>query len=233
MSTVSTLEQALQSTRRLDRRYVLVAGAGATLAALLPSTASAAKEPAKESGSPVGYIAGSENMRTLGQAAPWLGSSPLSVVPASSVAPDRTLVARPVPMHIHGVFPRMPGKTDPTLAGVLVDAIYPAGASRLPFGAWSMSCRPAGKCASSVRFPLPADTSGGVELRFTFIAPDGRRTKLNTRLDAKPAGGPQLRRGFYLFGLRAGLWSKPTILNPGAPADLANLSLVVSVGMAA
>jgi hypothetical protein len=180
---------------------------------------------------PVGYIVGSDRMTALGQSAPWLGSAPVSVVPASSVAADKMLGAGPVPLQILGLFPGMPAKNDPSLTGVLVDALFPLGAQRLPFGAWSMTCRPVAKCSSNLRFSVPADRAGGIDLRFTQTAPTGQRSTLSARMNTRSAGGAQLRRGYYLLGLRPGLWTKATTLNPAGPPDLSKLSLVVAVGM--
>jgi len=237
----------------LHRRAFLALGSAGLLAPLFKDLAWAEdldKAGAVERPLSVGYIEGSEELRSLKrlsrtirrpglQEAEASDASPAVVPAASLFQGDTSLPGRPLRIRIDGLYP--PLAVDPKRRRSLpfaadLDVVFPspdpAVTTPIHYKAWSLRQRPGWDPSPPVRFRFPLDWQAVPELVLRVqpkreAAPLLLRTKFT--LDAE-SGLPRLRRGVYLLGFAPGAWDREVRLaevGRRAPAEL--FSVLVSM----
>jgi hypothetical protein len=228
----------------VSRRRMLALGALVAAAPLLPRAAlaetlerrlAAATAPLPLGRAPVGYVDGSDTLRSLHRlGGPAAVSTPgrLRVVAADSLRRgDASLAGQLLQIRVHGLYPAAAAGSPPQAAQLDVLVAMPDSAPplrrSLPFHAWSFSASPA-NASPPVAFVLPVDRRRLPELRWTGVDHRGEPFACQTRfaLDDSP-GLPRLRRGLYLLALRADAWSAPADLARAVAADPAGRASIL------
>jgi hypothetical protein len=178
----------------------------------------------------------------------WWPEAP-QVIPASEVAiGDQGLVHTHVELLVHGLYPDTEAWWRQGIEKVELQVLYrsfdPLVEGPFPYLAWSYEGRPVPMPAQRVRFPVPIDETGSLELllrvRRVVAGPGGDPTIDAVGVEARrhagaftvdwQTGRPKLQRGVYLLGLRGDTWTQPASLpEPGRRARRDLTSLVVSV----
>lgn len=178
----------------------------------------------------------------------WWPDTP-RVVPAAQVGlGDQNLVHTHVRMRVHGVYPDVDSWWRQGIEKVELQVLYrsldPQVPGPVPFLAWSYEGRPVPMAAQRVRFVVPIDESGTLQLllrvRRVLAGTSGASTSSPTTVVARQHAGtltvdwqdarPKLQRGVYLLGLSPDTWSRASMLPaPGERARQDLCSLVVSV----
>lgn len=237
----------------LHRRAFLTLSSAGLLAPLFKDLAWAEdldKAGAVERPLSVGYIEGSEELRSLKRLSrtirrPGLeeaeasGSSPAVVPAASLFQGDTSLPGRPLRIRIDGLYP--PLAVDPKRRRALpfaadLDVFFPspdpAVTTPIHYKAWSLRQRPGWNPSPPVSFRFPLDWQAIPELVLRVqptreAAPLALRTKFTLDVET---GLPRLRRGVYLLGFAPGAWDREVRLSDvgrRAPAEL--FSVLVSI----
>lgn len=200
------------------------------------------------------YLSGADPER--GARATWISPYSWRVEPAHELGiGDQDLAGETIEVRIHGLYPAPPHRSWfesadlDVLFGVPADLAPVVGSGAvLPYFAWSLSPRSVPSPSPPVRFELPLDVDGGLDLRLRVTpgtglqgavrrggrasaAPAARPWSSATRFTIDWAAGlPRLCRGVYLLGLAPGTWSTPVLLpGPGEPERPDLCSIVLSV----
>lgn len=195
----------------------------------------------------VGFVEGSEFMPDVkGHAWSALRSglhpaemeprSRVRVVPAREVPiGDQMLASTTIEVKIHGLYPRTPiGRFDAADLDVYFPSPDPASPDPIPFHAWSFRRRPAPSASPPVRFVLPLEIDGGLELALTVTAlrprgPAERRTYFTRFTVDWQEDRPKLQRGMYLLGLSPAWEAERTLPGPGERFQMDLLSIAIGI----
>jgi hypothetical protein len=229
-----------KNERGVRRRDLLVWGAAGALTPWLGGVAFAA-ETGVETMS-IGFVEGSDALprlrgtawRRIAARAGAEGGS--VVVPARSlILGDQRMATETVQLRLHGLYPRLPAKTEVVAADLDVLFPPPDPASNKPawYFAWSFKRTPVPAASPPVAFPVPLGVDGRLQLVLTVGTQQGgtvvtRRYRARFTVDWEE-GLPKLQRGVYLLGL-APVWEKEvTLPAPGERPRMELLSVVMSV----
>jgi len=205
----------------------------------------------------IGYVDGSADFARLDRL-PWDASgaqraiyaAPLAVVSAAQlpVGDQRFAGHASARLTVHGLYPAAPAASrgvDAVDFDVLFPSPDPTSDAPLPYYAWSFRRSP-WNASPPVAFPVPLGLDGQLDIALrTVYRGDGsgltRRALAGSPLTehrfhgsftVDPHDGrPKLQRGFYLLGLRPGVWDADTAL-PGAAdrqraTDLCSLAVSI------
>ncbi len=248
MRSITSVKSSSPSWSR--REFLGISSVG-VLAASFPGIARAqTARQGKAQALSMGYIEGSETLRSLKRLPRALrrpgleadAETGLRIVRADSIwAGDGELYGRPLRVAIRGLYPPGMAETkqrDQLPRSVHVDAVFPSfdPIDDRPnrFAAWSFEQVGGWSPSPPIRFAFTHEDENPLALVLDVVDAAGVPASYETRFTIdRETGLPRLRRGLYLLGLSAETWafdaSLPALVGPRAAIRYASILMSIEL----